>query len=108
MSGNEKAAMNDTQELHVVVFQEEEYWVAQCIEYDIGAQGKTLDDMIAHFALTVDAELRESAEREIMPFSSIDPAPPYFKKMWDGRSSTLEPIQRDDTNVSRYEMALVA
>ena len=104
MSRSQDAA----QELRVVVFQEEGYWIAQCIEYDIGAQGKTYRDMAEHFALALTLELGESTNRHGEPFAGIDPAPAYFQRLWEQRSSTLMPIRDAKQAGPGYEMALVA
>ena len=108
MRGMQDATTGDAQELRVVVFQEDGYWVAQCIEYDIGAQGKTFRDMAMHFALTLGLDLDESLNRHGEPFAGIDPAPAYFEKMWEQRASTLKPIQETEEASPGYEMALVA
>ena len=108
MKGTQDATSGDAQKLRVVVFQEDGYWVAQCIEYDIGAQGKTFRDMTMHFALTAALDLDESVNRHGELFAGIDPAPAYFEKMWEQRASTLEPILETEAASPEYEMALVA
>ena len=108
MKGTPDTAHEGGQELRVVVFQEDGHWIAQCIEYDIGAQGKTYRDMAEHFALALALELEESTNRYGKPFAGIDPAPAYFHKMWEHRSSTLTPIEGAEQAGPGYEMALVA
>ena len=96
------------QKLRVVVFQEGDYWVAQCVEHDIGAFGKTFDDMVSHFKLAFQLELAESIARHGEPLSGIDPAPSYFEDMWERRSSDLKPVQQLQGTPHTCEMALVA
>lgn len=74
--------------IRVVVFQEGDAWVAQALEYDIGAQATDLQALERRFAMTLRAELEESLKRGRTPFGGIDPAPEYFHKMWDGDSPT--------------------
>ena len=96
------------QGLRVVVFWEDGYWVAQCIEHDIGAQGRTIRDMAVHFALTMGLDRAESIERHGKPYAGIDPAPSYFERLWEKRAGALTPIQTIGEESPEYEMALVA
>lgn len=77
--------------LRVVIFSEEGKWIAQCLEYDIGAQADTLDDLITFLELTVKHEMRESEVRNGEPFAGIPPAPERFHKMWERRSGAFVP-----------------
>ncbi len=69
--------------ISAVVFQEEGWLVAQCLEYDIAAQAKTLKDLeyelgrllIAHIVLNTDAEL--------VPFDALPPAPQIYWEMFE-------------------------
>lgn len=108
MRGTQDVVLEGVQDLRVVVFQEHGQWIAQCIEHDIGAQGKTCRDMAEHFALALALELEESTRRFGEPFAGIDPAPAHFHRMWEQRSSTLIPIQSAEQTGPDYEMALVA
>ena len=104
------AEMTHSHELRVVVFREGDYWVAQCLEYDIGAQAKDLSDLQARFALTLEAERQESIKHHGKPFAGIDPAPRHFHEMWERRSGEYRPLadrpsSRDD-DAPAYDMAL--
>jgi hypothetical protein len=101
------------QQLRVVVFQEEGAWVAQCLEYDIGAQAPDLNTLKRRFDLTLRVELEESMRRRGEPFGGIDAAPTYIQAMWDQpgtgfrvsgsvEAGSLPPARAD------YEMALLA
>ena len=72
--------------IRVVVFQEGDAWVAQALEYDLGAQAADLKSLERRFAMTLRVELEESLRRGGVPFGGIDPAPEYFQKLWDGDS----------------------
>lgn len=102
-----------TQQLRVVVFQEEGAWVAQCLEYDIGTQAPDFKTLMRRFDLTVQVELEESIRRNGAPFAGIDPAPPYIQAMWD--QDTPKPrmsgtVQTGGERPARadYEMAMCA
>jgi len=70
-------------ELRVVVFQDGDLWVAQCLEYDIGAQGSTLPELRSRFEATLNAERAESVKAHGAAFAGIEAAPPMYEDMWN-------------------------
>ena len=79
--------------LRVVLFEDGGKWVAQCLEYDIGAQASDLRDLQTRFVLTLMADLQHSMETHGAAFAGIDPAPAYFHEMWDNRSGGFMPTR---------------
>ncbi len=75
--------MESATTLRVVMFQEGDFWVAQCLEHDIGAQARSLDELQKRFELTIKAEATHTLEATGAPFHGIDPAPKYFHDLWD-------------------------
>jgi hypothetical protein len=71
--------------IRVVVFKDNDAWVAQCLEYDIGAQADNIDTLNERLNVVLKAELKESIERHGRPFAGIDPAPQRFHTMWEHR-----------------------
>jgi len=69
----------------VVVFQEDEYVCAQCLEYDIAAQAKTLDDCLYEFGRLLTGHVAISLENNLEPFHGIPRAPARFWE-WFERS----------------------
>jgi hypothetical protein len=55
-------------EIRAVLFRDGDLWVGQCIEYDIGAQAKTLTELHKKLELTVMLDLQESVKRHGVPF----------------------------------------
>jgi len=100
--------MSDASSLRVVVYQEDEQWIAQCVDYDIGAQGTSFDDMSVKFALTLRADFEESMSRHGEAFSGIDPAPAHFEKMWESRPADVQSVRPTDGGMPTFDMALVA
>lgn len=82
--------METTAEIRVVIFQDSGMWVAQCLEYDIGAQAPDLDTLRDRLAATLKAELLESVARHTKPFAGIDPAPERFHRMWHRRARSVD------------------
>jgi hypothetical protein len=72
------------------MFQEAGKWVGQCLEYDIGAQADTIDDLTVRLQVVLKAELAESVERHGRPFAGIDRAPERYQLMWERRARSLE------------------
>ena len=71
--------------IRVVVFRDGDVWVAQCLEYDIGAQASDIDTLNERLKAVLKAELKESHERNGEPFAGIGPAPQRFQQMWEHR-----------------------
>lgn len=78
-----------TDTLRVIVFQDNGLWVAQCLEYDIGAQANDVDTLMSRLEVAIKSEFKESIEQNGKPFAGIDPAPPRFHDMWERRSRAL-------------------
>lgn len=69
--------------IRVVIFQEEDTWGAQCLEYDIGTHAQTINYLKLRLMQLVGIEATISKERNGAPFAGIDPAPRFFFDMWD-------------------------
>ena len=81
----------DAQEItiRVVVFKDDDVWVAQCLEYDIGVQADDIDTLNARLNAVLKAELKESVERHKTPLTGIPKAPQRFHTMWEHRARSL-------------------
>ncbi len=75
--------------IRVIVFQDDGLWVAQCLEYDIGAQAADIDSLNDRLIVVLKAECKESLERHGKPFAGIDPAPERFHLMWERRARSV-------------------
>lgn len=69
--------------LRAVVFQDSGYWIAQCIEVDVAAQGGSVDEAVERLESLLTYEAQYTERRFGKPFAGIDPAPARFQKMWD-------------------------
>lgn len=74
--------------LHVLLFREraggDEVWIAQCLDYDIAAQGSTIREAQADFERTFVGEIVLALERGEVPLSGISPPPSRYRRMWEG------------------------
>lgn len=64
----------------------------QCLEYNIGVQAKTLQEVYHRIPCVVECEMREPASRYRIPFSGLDAAPADFRKSWAGRCDEYAPV----------------
>ena len=79
-AGKGMKAMNEVS-VRVVVFQEGGDRVcAQCLEYDIAAQGKTLDDCLHELDRLIAGHIAISVEHGLEPLRNLKPAP---RRFWD-------------------------
>ncbi len=94
--------------LRVVILKEGDTWIAQCVEYDIGAQAKDLDELQSRFEAVFEAERAESVRVHGEEFAGIEPAPTLYAEMWEKSSGTFTPKNWNDVQSSPYQMAMVA
>ena len=71
--------------VRVVVFQEGDWVCAQCLEYDIAAQGKTLDDCLYELERLVVGHIAIGVEHGLEFLRGLKPAPRRFWE-WFERS----------------------
>lgn len=92
--------------LHFVVFQEHECWVAQCLEYDIGTQACSLEQIQLRIAAALQAEAEESLTRYGTLMSGLGAAPRQFSAIWAKRSSSYVSLDFGDAQHIRADVAL--
>ena len=69
---------DNVSQLRAVLFEEGGSWSAQCLEYDIAAQAKTLLDLHDEIARVLAAHIAASVQMGREPFEGIQPAPKRF------------------------------
>lgn len=86
--------------IRVIIFQEADAWVAQCLEHDIAAQAADLETVRSRLFVTLMAEADSISE--------IPPAPRHFQEMWDRKATPFRhnsTLSKGDLSV---ELALAA
>lgn len=104
MSGSMAQSIN----IRSVIFQDGDHWVAQCLEYDIGAQAADIPTLQARLRVALTAECEASLEAHGKPFAGIDPAPAYFHNLWNSCTSRLTPIDSLKNDKVHLDLALCA
>lgn len=72
--------------LNVLFIQEEGCWVAQCLEYDVAAQGVSFEDAQLNFEQTFIFQLMAYWDIHEDPFEVLERAPEEF---WEMHKNTL-------------------
>lgn len=74
-----------TEAIRVVVFREGDLYVAQCLEFDIAAQGNDIESVLDRLELTLKEECALSLDGGgsiDRPFTDIPAAPNFFHGLW--------------------------
>jgi hypothetical protein len=85
--------MQEVRQIRVLLAREGDFWVAQCLEYDIGAQAHDLDALRKRLMVALEAERLESIRRHGKPFAGIAPAPQSIYERWEHRAGVFTPTQ---------------
>lgn len=73
-------------QVRVLIMREREYLVAQCLEYDIAVQARTLDDVVQRFQEFVTDHVILATEHGDAPLSGLEPAPQSYEHQWTNAS----------------------
>ena len=69
--------------LRVLLIPEGRFWVAQCIDHDIAAQGLDMDGARRAFLKTLSAQILADLGAAREPLSSIQPAPDWYFQAYE-------------------------
>ena len=75
--------------IRVVVYRDDEAWIAQCVEYDICAQGSDFDTAMRRLIGTVNAECDYTLKKHGKEFAGIEPAPSVFADKFEAGTQSL-------------------
>lgn len=76
--------------ISAILFQEGEWWSAQCLEYDIAAQARTLSDLRYELERVLSSHVLVSLENEQRAFDGLKPAPQKYWDMFAGAKLRIE------------------
>lgn len=89
-----------TQKIRVILFQDNDLWVAQGLEHDICVQAEKLDDLFGRFEVAV--RLESSKDDRL---DHIGPAPDHFQKLWNCKSGAFT---SENIDPNKYEIGVAA
>lgn len=87
-----KLDMSEHLNIRAVIFQDGDTWVAQGVDYDIGADAPDVQTLHARFEAVVMAEAQESIQRYGSPFKGIPAAPSEYADLWASKNLRLGAI----------------
>ena len=70
-------------QLRAVIFKEGDWWVAQCLEYDIAAQAKTTKDLTYELQRVVIGHIVACRQEGITPFEHLPKPPEKYERMFN-------------------------
>ena len=71
-----------------VAFQEQGWWVAQCVDFEICAQAKNLDDLRYELERLIIGRVIVGTELGIDPWGTLPPPPKEFLDMYNEAGDT--------------------
>lgn len=77
------SASTERKNIKVLVFPEGDYYVAQCLEYDIAVQARTMSKLKERLEETLSAYVILAKEHGDEPFSNLESAPADYWRQWD-------------------------
>jgi predicted RNase H-like HicB family nuclease len=80
-------------QISAIVFQDDGWWAAQCLEYDLAAQARTLSDLRYELQRVIATHVAASDELGQEPFETLKPAP---QKYWDMYMAAQIRLEADD------------
>ncbi|MFL6258897.1 MAG: hypothetical protein ACJ76Y_04220 [Thermoanaerobaculia bacterium] len=76
-----------------VVFQEEDLWVAQCLEYDIVSFAETLEGLRHRLLGQLGAMVTLDKQEGRVPFEGFKRAPEKYWRIYEDLKARVEPIK---------------
>lgn len=77
-------------DISVVLFQRDKWWIAQCLQYDIGAQAMTAQDVLYELQRALVGHIVISQKENVTPLETLPAAPKSYWKLWEGAKITLQ------------------
>ena len=90
--------------IRAVLFQDAEWWCAQCLEYDVAAQAHTLPELRAELERILTAHALLDMENSIEPFANLPRAPQRFFDMYRAASSLAEISNHHVVHSPRFDV----
>ena len=77
--------------IRAVAFNDEKgFWCAQCLEYDITAQARTVEELRKEFSSLLLSYIQVRADLKRAPFAGLPRAPRRFYRMYEASASPTE------------------
>jgi hypothetical protein len=94
--------------IHAVAFRRGDWWIAQCLEYRLATQTKTLEELPYELERLLTVQVQSSLARGIEPFAGFTPAPRRYWQMYERARARVEPVSQASDPQIRTETRLAA
>lgn len=84
-------AVEETRTVRVVLIKEGDLWIAQCLEFDVGAQAEGMDELQRRFEVALQCEIDECIRAGVSPDVAIGPAPQFYYDLWNKQAGEFKP-----------------
>jgi hypothetical protein len=82
--------------IRAVAFRRGNWWVAQCLDYALATQTRTLEELPYELERLLTVQVQASLARGIEPFSGFAPAPRSYWEMYEHARARVEPVLGSD------------
>jgi hypothetical protein len=83
--------MTEQYAFKIVVFQDQDWVCAQCLDYDVAARARTLDDCLYEFQRVMMGRIAIGLENGVAPFDGVPKAP---RRFWEWFEQSKIPLAR--------------
>lgn len=84
--------MPETYSIRAVVFRDGDLWVAQCLEYDLATQGRTMEQLRERLEMLLLAQMAVGRKVGRKPFAGMPKAPQEFWERWENAIPLAPPF----------------
>jgi hypothetical protein len=88
--------MPTVEKIHVIVFGDDDWFIAQCLEYDIATQAKSVTALLDEVECIIEAHIFVADKEAREPFANLPRAPRRFWQMYEDANARLEPIRQGE------------
>ncbi|MEA2599677.1 MAG: hypothetical protein QOF89_669 [Acidobacteriota bacterium] len=93
--------MSIPNKIHAVVFKDGDWFIAQCLEYDIATQAKSISALIDEVEQIIAAHILVADKKDVEPFANLPRAPRRFWQMYKDANARLEPVRHAELRDTR-------
>lgn len=78
--------------VRAIAFRRRGWWIAQCLDYSLATQTKTLEDLPSELHRLLSVQVAASLARGVEPFAGFLPAPRRYWDMYERAKARVEAV----------------
>ena len=94
--------------IHAVAFRRGDWWIAQCLEYRLATQTRTLEELPSELERLLTVQVQASRARGGEPFAGFSAAPRRYWQMYERAKARVESVSQPSDPQIRTETRLAA